>query len=633
MSCVYVCMHSAWGSVGFAGRARESLWRDILGFQDPAVEREAESYYQRLIDTHTHTITHTVNMKNTLKQIGKDLNRTFDALNSKQGPEGQQTSPRPREELEAKMKSLGAVLTAYAYHNPRVGYCQGMNFLAAVVLSVLPEEYAAFAMLSHLLAPKSAVYCDSMCGCVVDLAVIDTFIRFHKPELYKRVCRQLHCSMYALLSNWFLCFFVNAPLPVHRALRLWDIILLHRAGDPFILHRLTVGMVCLADGQFQGVESPAEVHARLKQHLCVDTKLPDLLDQLRALVNEQTLGDSAQLRAVRDMHKQAYVERQLRAGLGGFRLHALESAAWNAFSEQELNQVWRYFLEPGVWAVCANGYRVRDPAHFHAVLKKCLRMQQTLSASAVLCGVTDRLYRLFCEGETYLSFAQFLKGLHRLVKSNRAERLQLAFQLCHQDHGSGINKAGLMEMLVMFDEYYNGRRSAEAVRKETSLFVEFAFEKYAVVLTHSRRRRMSVPGPEWGGSVGDSEQETKSPPFSTGHHKWAPVSRVYMQCGVYVCMMWCDVLPYNYLCVCVRLATVRQAAVQPAPLLPFPGQPAPLLRAVRLHRPPAPADFALLLLGRDQPDRSPARRAPAASSDPAQQELSTDFTIHYSLLY
>ena len=39
--------------------------------------------------------------------------------------------------------ALKRVLFAYARHNPSVGYCQGMNFLTALLL-LLMEEEAAF---------------------------------------------------------------------------------------------------------------------------------------------------------------------------------------------------------------------------------------------------------------------------------------------------------------------------------------------------------------------------------------------------------------------------------------------------------------------------------------------------------
>jgi hypothetical protein len=34
------------------------------------------------------------------------------------------------------------LLTAYARHNPSVGYCQAMNFFAALLLLLMPEENA-----------------------------------------------------------------------------------------------------------------------------------------------------------------------------------------------------------------------------------------------------------------------------------------------------------------------------------------------------------------------------------------------------------------------------------------------------------------------------------------------------------
>ncbi|KAI3677113.1 hypothetical protein L1987_86737 [Smallanthus sonchifolius] len=61
------------------------------------------------------------------KQIEKDLPRTFPghpALN------------------EEGRNSLRRLLLAYARHNPDVGYCQGMNFFAAMLLLMMPEENA-----------------------------------------------------------------------------------------------------------------------------------------------------------------------------------------------------------------------------------------------------------------------------------------------------------------------------------------------------------------------------------------------------------------------------------------------------------------------------------------------------------
>jgi hypothetical protein len=65
-----------------------------------------------------------------VKQIELDLHRTFythELLVEKEG-EGQ--------------KKLFRILAAYARVNPAVGYCQGMSYVAAVLLMNMPEEPA-----------------------------------------------------------------------------------------------------------------------------------------------------------------------------------------------------------------------------------------------------------------------------------------------------------------------------------------------------------------------------------------------------------------------------------------------------------------------------------------------------------
>ena len=64
------------------------------------------------------------------KQIDKDLHRTFGSL------------PGVRVPLPEALASLRNVLMAFAEHNPEVGYCQSMNFVAAVLLLVINEEGA-----------------------------------------------------------------------------------------------------------------------------------------------------------------------------------------------------------------------------------------------------------------------------------------------------------------------------------------------------------------------------------------------------------------------------------------------------------------------------------------------------------
>ncbi|XP_062855737.1 USP6 N-terminal-like protein [Trichomycterus rosablanca] len=79
------------------------------------------------------------------RQIALDLQRSFPTHRSLMGD-----SP---EAIEGQAK-LFRVLTAYAKYNPHIGYCQGMSYIAAVLLMLLGEEEAFWALVVLLEKPK-----------------------------------------------------------------------------------------------------------------------------------------------------------------------------------------------------------------------------------------------------------------------------------------------------------------------------------------------------------------------------------------------------------------------------------------------------------------------------------------------
>jgi hypothetical protein len=76
-----------------------------------------------------------------IKQIKMDLHRTL--------PNNRHFLKKTR-----RVEKLERVLIAYSLHNPSVGYCQGMNMVAAVCLLYLDEEDAFWCLvyiIEHLL--------------------------------------------------------------------------------------------------------------------------------------------------------------------------------------------------------------------------------------------------------------------------------------------------------------------------------------------------------------------------------------------------------------------------------------------------------------------------------------------------
>ena len=66
------------------------------------------------------------------------------------------------------------MLAAYSLYNTEVGYCQGMNFVAASILLFVREEADAFWLLAHIVEEVLPDhYVQSMLGHQVDSQVLE----------------------------------------------------------------------------------------------------------------------------------------------------------------------------------------------------------------------------------------------------------------------------------------------------------------------------------------------------------------------------------------------------------------------------------------------------------------------------
>ncbi|XP_014651224.1 PREDICTED: USP6 N-terminal-like protein [Ceratotherium simum simum] len=81
-----------------------------------------------------------------LKQIDLDVNRTFRSHIMFQDHYG------------IKQQALFHVLAAYSVYNPEVGYCQGMSQVAAILLMLLGEEDAFWALAQLMTGERHAMH-------------------------------------------------------------------------------------------------------------------------------------------------------------------------------------------------------------------------------------------------------------------------------------------------------------------------------------------------------------------------------------------------------------------------------------------------------------------------------------------
>ncbi|NXL10159.1 TBD2A protein, partial [Mesembrinibis cayennensis] len=144
------------------------------------------------------------------RQIELDLPRTL--TNNKH-------FSSPTSQLIPKLRR---VLLAFSWHNPAIGYCQGLNRLAAVALLVLEDEESAFWCLVHIvenLMPTD-YYSDTLITSQVDQRVFKDFLSEKLPRLTAHF-EQYRIDVSLITFNWFLVAFVDS-LVSDILLRVWD---------------------------------------------------------------------------------------------------------------------------------------------------------------------------------------------------------------------------------------------------------------------------------------------------------------------------------------------------------------------------------------------------------------------------
>ncbi|XP_047145794.1 TBC1 domain family member 2B isoform X1 [Hydra vulgaris] len=143
------------------------------------------------------------------KQIELDLLRTL-------------PNNRFYDKIEAEgTTKLRRILLAYSWHNPTVGYCQGLNRLGAIALLYLDEESAFWclvAIVEHLM--PNDYFSISLLGAQVDQRVFKDLLEEKFPKLFSHL-QSMQFDVSLISFNWFLTIFVDF-FPTEVALRVWD---------------------------------------------------------------------------------------------------------------------------------------------------------------------------------------------------------------------------------------------------------------------------------------------------------------------------------------------------------------------------------------------------------------------------
>ena len=199
---------------------RPMIWGQILGLEEK-ISKSNDIYHRsyKMVE---------VVPKNYRDIIENDLKRTFNDA----------------ENLSKDI--LRKILIAFAVTHPEIGYCQSLNFIAALLLVVLGDEpaYHALCTIVEDFLPAD-YYTAGMHGFRVDLQLFNSILHERTPEVWKHATK-LHHEWMLTASGWLLTVFSNS-FPIPTVLRIWDSFLVE---GPKIIYRVAVGFLRIHQEEF-----------------------------------------------------------------------------------------------------------------------------------------------------------------------------------------------------------------------------------------------------------------------------------------------------------------------------------------------------------------------------------------------
>ncbi|ETS79248.1 hypothetical protein PFICI_09101 [Pestalotiopsis fici W106-1] len=267
---------------------RPKIWSEACG----ATSKRLPGYYDDLVAQGSEGLDPA-----TVTDIDRDIDRTLrDNIFFLRGP---------------GVQKLHELLVAYARRNPNVGYCQGMNLIAANLLLIMPSTEEAFWILVCMIEKMlpEGYFDHSLIASRADQQVLRQYVAQVLPKLSQHL-DNMCIDLETLTFQWFLSIFTDC-LSAEALFRVWDVILCTGDGSTF-LFQVALALLKLNERQLLACTAPSEIYTYINRQMTNHAISIDGLIQasegLRKEVKREVV-ESKRQKAI-EAEKQLMIERE-----------------------------------------------------------------------------------------------------------------------------------------------------------------------------------------------------------------------------------------------------------------------------------------------------------------------------------
>ncbi len=417
---------------GIPSDIRGRVWKEFLGVEEKRKMHHC-NYYKLLRESADYVLSIKDSTPEWLQQIQKDVPRTLGGVPKFKTVEG-------RKELER-------VLVCYYYRNPQaVGYCQGMNMLAAGLLTQMNEEDAFWALVC-VIESRIGYYTRSMVGLLVDQRVFQSILAYTMPKLYQHM-RKNELLISAFTTSWFMCLFMETPVPYGVAIYVWDYLFCY--GDE-MLFQVSLAILKASRSKMLKMNDPGTL---LMYTLGLGKELKrDVLQGISSRVGQlmqsiSLLRSTYQIDVLRD-HKRIKSTSELQRLMKRYLIK----------TPDEVQKLWVNFLSPSPWSILVQNCIPNNLVWFSSALSQAAypnKSQEWIEAGLV-SGVMRRLFDIVdVHGTGQISFDNFTWLVRILTTGQDRNRARLAFQFFDFDKDNAVGIQDLYSGMKRLYRMYKG---------------------------------------------------------------------------------------------------------------------------------------------------------------------------------